>query len=1812
MTIYLEVDKSFAKLYDELIYTVTIKNEGQKIDSLRIVSPFDEMVTFKWVKMNESLYNDQSIAMEGFLIKNLQRWEEVKIAFIGVLTDFPRENPITHIADVYYNVGKEAYVLTSNAVITYVVDANMSYQAGTLLLEGNQGAVNKGDHITYKLWMVNKGNRKAEQILIGPLAPEGTYLLPETIKCLEGKITLTKEESLYIEELEIGEVRTCFYTVKVEEYLGKKEVTQTLHMAYRLTYPNRQSVVQRIQTNSVEIPIETVYFKGKQGALRKEVSLALATEGDLLTYILEGCNVGTVTSCGMQVIDYIPDGTRWIEESLIVNGQKQYSIQEEPSRENNRLRVMLPDCLPGEIFSMSYEVEVLGTFPLQEVLQTRPLLTYWYGVGERMVEEEVDIGAEGTHVVLACIDPLKNHLIEGFEEVITLGETVTAFLSLINKGNEEAREVEVLLDLPKGVVLGGEGWTETEGKFYKTYQEPLGPHATYIEPLVFEIVDISPPLQAFIGVQVIYTYKMGEERVEKVSAQEEIPIYIEAAYISMKVGEVEKYFVPGEVCVGEEVCCTFTLTNRGNMSAYEVVIEEEDVEGLEFLEPREGRLYVEKLEPEETRTITYRAQVVGLPPSGAIIPLSQISYSYTTSGNKFYRKESSLRGEGIQVVDAYISPFIKEEGVQQVEREAYAKGDVIHYALPITHLGNVRAENITLSLPHLEEGIWQNNNPIIINQLMPGEHLVLNYYLEITQVPTLGVLQVVPLFNYDFKMQTLINKERRKIGRSYTLEPIEVLVQYAAIEEGYGLTRSVDTDVTPLNEVVYYTINLKNTGNVKALEVRIQEEVGGGCTYESGTLTLNGVALDYNPLCDNLFIGNLEPGESYHIRYGVRVNQVPLEGYFYTRSLVTYAYYVGTCMRNQKVVTESICVKVEDTDIHLVTGIGGYNLTEQSIDLDESFNFDVTIEAKGNVEAYNVYYLIEGEGINFDPPVHLRPTQIPILSPNETRVIGAVGKVKEFVQDGKLSIRGKLCYEFGSGVYKRQRTLYTEEQHLYIYGAGPLTPESFELVMNKKVVHIGERIALTFRLLGEGNCPMEDTRLFLKGFEEVGFQIEKVYSDKEVLRLKHVGEHLNLGTVYPGQKEEITIEGYMTHIPKDPLCQYEGLLTYSYLSATSKGRKKASHSTGENTFIFKESGLSHGESVTLSGDKKALRKGESILYTLKMYNDGNVKTEKIKIQLAIDERLEIEPLLYSVKGSTCTGNLLSGLYIEALECGQWVEIQFKATLKTLIPKEDLEVAGTVIYEYEDGEGILKICEKDIPPYFISIESADFGSDYFGVVVDKKEVAQGQVIHCQVHCENGGNKKAEAVKLHLEWPSTFAYEHPLFPSKEKIDKKGQIEIGTLGPMEKRLITFDLVGREISRQEEYLSARITYKDKGETIQLEPIYTPLYCVCPLIEMTYQLDAQRGIIGENVECTVQVINKGNRKVETTTFLKLLPPEIHYIEGSLKIDGRAIENETLEEGVYKVEGLQLGMIEEGQTLTLTYTGQIKRMPLEGVVKSEPQLRYSYILNEQIEEVEVSSKGLELLVEAPSIQIQKQCSKQKVDVGEEVEVNVKLTNTGSIDLDQILFYDQIPEGILFVEGSFKRDGKRQGIVDLRAGVGLGPLKKKGQLFISYKLRIQSYIGPEWIHQVYTEYLFNKANLKISKKTSETVVDTLQVTSPYNVPLVYETQIFLAYDAPDLCEILQVEVSADILEGYRLPNNPKEAEIKGILNYIITYRGKEENRQIEVKKVWGKRIELVSPITMEPLKLQVETEKVAYAIVHKRALKVEVGLKVSEV
>ncbi|MEG0580095.1 MAG: hypothetical protein RR490_09275, partial [Niameybacter sp.] len=388
-------------------------------------------------------------------------------------------------------------------------------------------------------------------------------------------------------------------------------------------------------------------------------------------------------------------------------------------------------------------------------------------------------------------------------------------------------------------------------------------------------------------------------------------------------------------------------------------------------------------------------------------------------------------------------------------------------------------------------------------------------------------------------------------------------------------------------------------------------------------------------------------------------------------------------------------MRIEDPVVQIKSNVPSYEGIIQCMDLDDAIAFNAVIETKGNKEAYNLYYCLETEHVSFEPALESQGRHIQVLQPKQFMTIGAIGKLDCFPRKGQVSIRGKLCYEFWKGEQKKQRTIYTDQQILYVYTAGPISEDAFCIKMSQQIISIGERVSITCFIANEGNRRMEHVKLSLKGLEACGFYIEHVYCDDQMLGVQNVPQKIDIGILQENKQEHITIEGYATCIPATPNCEFFEELEYAYTMPSSKSPKKVIKKTQPKTFILKESGLSEEKGIRLSANKDTFKLGESCMYTLSLCNNGNVTTENIKVKLHLSQQLEVQKNTLSMKGCACKGSLSEGIYIEKLGCGMYFEMSFMAKLKEIFPMTEVTVGGNVIYEYKDSKDNLRVCEKPI-------------------------------------------------------------------------------------------------------------------------------------------------------------------------------------------------------------------------------------------------------------------------------------------------------------------------------------------------------------------------------------------------------------------------------------------------------------------------------------------------------------------------------------
>lgn len=173
---------------------------------------------------------------------------------------------------------------------------------------------------------------------------------------------------------------------------------------------------------------------------------------------------------------------------------------------------------------------------------------------------------------------------------------------------------------------------------------------------------------------------------------------------------------------------------------------------------------------------------------------------------------------------------------------------------------------------------------------------------------------------------------------------VELIVNRAMLE----MVKTADKAFADVNDVIAYTITLRNTGNVSANNVVITDEIPPGTTFVAGSLT---GAFGTLP---TLYLGQpLLAGNSVVIRYQVRINgSVPDPDPILNTASAVFTYTLNPA--NPDGITGFATSNTTSTKVNTALLIVRKQADRQIAYIGDSITYQIAVQNKGNVPADTV------------------------------------------------------------------------------------------------------------------------------------------------------------------------------------------------------------------------------------------------------------------------------------------------------------------------------------------------------------------------------------------------------------------------------------------------------------------------------------------------------------------------------------------------------------------------------------------------------------------------------------------------------------------------------------------------------------------------------------------------------------------------------------------------------------------------------------------------------------------------------------------
>ncbi|QHE54121.1 SPOCS domain-containing protein [Pontibacillus sp. HMF3514] len=437
------VDKAFVEVGDSVNYTIVVTNTGTVTAENVVITdtpPPDTSFVPNSVEV-DGVPQPGVDPTIGINLGDIAPGNFKTVSFVVTVDSLPASRIITNSALAAFDVRidpdgpPDSRQTPSNPVESQVELADIS-----VVKSSNSDFVEVGDTLTYTTTITNTGTVTVDNVIFNDSPPVGTTFIPGSFR-LNGVLQPGADPNagVNIGSIAPGGVKTVSFRVTVDVLPPGGQITNISSIDYEFKIdPNGPTDTRTEPSNPVTTNVEQV-----QILILKDVDKSVATLGETLNYTINVANAGTVTATNIVVIDAIPDGTSFVENSVKVNGVVQPGL-------NPEFGIPIGDLPPGGFATVEFSVVVEELLEPPEVVNTAAV-TYTVQVDP---DEPAEERTEESEPVVTAVEVVELTAIKTADKsAVQVGDTLTYTVEITNTGTLPVENVLFKDQIPDGTTL---------------------------------------------------------------------------------------------------------------------------------------------------------------------------------------------------------------------------------------------------------------------------------------------------------------------------------------------------------------------------------------------------------------------------------------------------------------------------------------------------------------------------------------------------------------------------------------------------------------------------------------------------------------------------------------------------------------------------------------------------------------------------------------------------------------------------------------------------------------------------------------------------------------------------------------------------------------------------------------------------------------------------------------------------------------------------------------------------------------------------------------------------------------------------------------------------------------------------------------------------------------------------------------------------------------------------------------------------------------------------------------------------------------
>ncbi|WMJ80619.1 CARDB domain-containing protein [Clostridium sp. MB40-C1] len=337
--------------------------------------------------------------------------------------------------------------------------------------------------------------------------------------------------------------------------------------------------------------------------------------------------------------------------------------------------------------------------------------------------------------------------------------------------------------------------------------------------------------------------------------------------------------------------------------------------------------------------------------------------------------------------------------------------------------------------------------------------------------------------------------------------------------------------------------------------------------------------------------------------------------------------------------------------------------------------------------------------------------------------------------------------------------------------------------------------------------------------------------------------------------------------------------------------------------------------------------------------------------------------------------------------------------------------------------------------------------------------------------------------------------------------------------------------------------------------------------LEVVKSVDKTAVKVGDTLTYIVTIKNTGNVPANDVVFKDQIPQGTSFVSGSVTINGMP------DVGANPEAGFNIGTINPGETILVSFTVKIELRPTPPQVVNVAVVDYNFIVDPTRPPIEKSDTSNEVVTQVEIVQVDvlKSADKTFVIKGDTITYTVIITNSSTIPVNDVVFTDPIPDGTSFVPGSVTINGNLAG-GNPSTGINLGTLDSGETVKVSFKVKVDFVpCPPRILNKAFVSFNYVLGD-NIIEETVESNSSIIDIGPTSFKQLSREEYVKIPVQKPDIEEILNIVVDIEItntkviktpiitsLEGQNLTGF--KLIVEGVLNQKVEYIACDEKQSV---------------------------------------------------